>query len=284
MGLLIASVGITAAGRDLLRAAMDAWPGFAVLRDGQQFVAPLALAEAIGFGLLVHAALRHSAPTITTQRQAPDLRQAPDSRQASNPPPFKGPSPRAPAASPRAPVPTPRATASSRPAADPSGTAGAAIALTALITPVLLLPGLAWGAGGRLRPVWYPAGWLAAARVIDAAPGPGKVLLLPWATDRRFAWNGGEAMLDPWPRLLSRPVIWNDGTQVGDVSLAPDDPRARQLNAIVQSQAPLTNALRANGVRYVVVDAGPRPTTRLPGFTMIIDQPGLAVYELTTSR
>jgi hypothetical protein len=217
-GLLIASAGVTAPGRDLLRSATAAWPGFAVLRDGQQFAAPLALAEAAGFGLLVAWAAR------------------------------------------------------------PPGTA---IGLVALVAPVLLLPGLAWGAAGRLHPVWYPADWLAAARAIDAAPGPGAVLLLPWAADRRFAWNGGEAMLDPWPRLLSRPVIWNDGTQVGDVRLAPDDPRAERLNAIVAGPGPLTAALRAAGVRFVLADAGPRPGSRLPGFTMIIDQPGLVVYELT---
>ena len=233
-GLLLASAGVTAAGRDLLRAAMTAWPGFAVLRDGQQFAAPLALAEAAGFGLAVAWVLR------------------PRSLRAAD----AGPHPRA---------------------ADPQGRV---IGLTALVAPVLLLPGLAWGAAGRLHPVWYPAGWLAAARVIDAAPGPGDVLLLPWAADRRPAWNGGEAMLDPWPRLLARPVIWNDGTQVGDVRLAPDDPRARRLNAIVAGQGSLTAALRAAGVRFVLVDAGPAPGARLPGSTMIVDQPGLVVYEL----
>jgi hypothetical protein len=87
-------------------------------------------------------------------------------------------------------------------------------------------------------------------------------------------------MLDPWPRLLARPVIWNDGTQVGDVRLAPDDPRARRLNAIVAGQGSLTAALRAAGVRFVLVDAGPAPGARLPGSTMIVDQPGLVVYEL----
>jgi hypothetical protein len=230
-GLVIASAGVTAAGRDLLRAAMAAWPGFAVLRDGQQFVAPLALAEAAGFGLFVAWACR------------------PRSLRAADP----------------------------KHAADPQGKA---IGLTALIAPVLLFPGLAWGAAGRLHPVWYPPGWLAAARVIDAAPAPGDVLLLPWAADRRPGWNGGEAMLDPWPRLLSRPVIWNDGTQVGDVRLAPDDPRAARLNTIVQHQGPLTAALRAAGVRFVLVDAGPSLGARLPGATVIVDQPGLVVYEL----
>ena len=47
-GLVIASLGVTAPGRDLLRALASFWPGFAVLRDGQQFIAPLALAEALG--------------------------------------------------------------------------------------------------------------------------------------------------------------------------------------------------------------------------------------------
>ena len=219
-GLLIASAGITPAGRGLLRSATAAWPGLAVLRDGQQFVAPLALAEAAGFGLAVAMVWK------------PDLQ-------------------------------------------------GRLLRLTALVVPVLLLPGLAWGAAGRLRPVWYPAGWLAAARVIDAAPGPGDVLLLPWAADRRPAWNNGEALLDPWPRLLSRPVIWNDGTQVGSVRLAPDDPRAQRLNTLLseEGQGPLTAALRAAGVRFVLVDAGPPPGARLPGTTVIIDQPGLVVYE-----
>ena len=80
-----------------------------------------------------------------------------------------------------------------------------------------MLPGLAWGAAGRLRPVWYPPGWLAAARLIDASPARGSVLLLPWAAYRNPAWNGGRTLLDPWPRLLARPVIWNDGGRVGGV-------------------------------------------------------------------
>jgi hypothetical protein len=232
---VIAAAGVTAAGREVLRAAIAVWPGAAVLRDSQQFVAPLALAEAAGFGLIV-AWAQH----------------------------------------PRRPAPNP---ANPADRADP---AGRAIGVIALLTPVLLLPGLAWGAAGRLHPVWYPAGWLAAARAIDAAPVPGDVLLLPWAADRSPPWNGGEVMLDAWPRLLSRPVIWNDGTRVGNVWLAPDDPRARRLDAVLRdnNSGPLTAALRAAGVRFVVVDAGPRLGPRLPGAATIIDRQGLVVYEL----
>ena len=61
------------------------------------------------------------------------------------------------------------------------------------------------------------------------------MLLLPWVADRTPAWNHGEVMLDAWPRLVARPVIWNDGTVVGNQALAPDDPAARRLDRLVGS-------------------------------------------------
>jgi hypothetical protein len=255
-GLVIASLGLTAPGRDLLRSAIAAWPGFAVLRDAQQFVAPLALAEATGFGLVVAAAL--------------------------NPGPFGRKW-----AEPRRPV-RPDAAGTVLSAREPGRPvrldgAGTVLAVVALLAPVLLLPGLAWGAAGRLRPAAYPAGWLAAARSLDASAARGSVLLLPWATYRTPPWNHGEVVLDPWTRLLSRPLLWNDGTQVGDVPLAPDDPQARALGGVIGGRGPLTAALRAAGVRFVLDDAdGPDPGigARLPGSVVIIDQPGLTVYLL----
>jgi len=232
-GLLIACVGVTAPGRDLLRSVTGAWPGVAVLRDAQQFVAPLALAEAAGFGVVVARAMNPGPFGIRGTRERPAGLDRP----------------------------------------------GVALGVLALLAPVLLLPGLAWGAAGRLKPAWYPAGWLAAARMIDASPARGDVLLLPWETYRRPAWNHGEAMFDPWPKLLSRPVIWNDGTRVGDVGLAPDDPRARRLDGVIRGGGALTAALGAAGVRFVVDDAG-GSGPRLPGAVVVAAQPGLTVYRL----
>jgi hypothetical protein len=233
-GLVIACLGVTAAGRDLLRELISGWAGFAVLRDAQQFVAPLALAEAAGFGLVVAGAMNPA--TFGKKWRERSAR---------------------------------------------TDTAGTLLGVFAILVPVLLLPGLAWGAAGRLRPAWYPAGWLAAARMIDASPARGDVLLLPWETYRRPAWNHGEAVFDPWSKLLSRPVIWNNGTRVGDVGLAPDDPRARRLDGAIRGSGPLTEVLGAAGVRFVVDDAGgPSPGPRLPGAVVLVNQPGLTVYRL----
>ncbi|HEY2307410.1 MAG TPA: hypothetical protein VGI05_16160 [Streptosporangiaceae bacterium] len=273
-GLVIAGLGVTTPGRDLLRALSSFWPGFAVLRDGQQFIAPLALAQALGAGLLASWAARPRTSAAAREDGA-TVGQG--------------------------------GTVSPGAAAAPGGTAGRAglaIAVLLLLAPVLLLPGLAWGAAGRLQPVWYPSSWLNAARLIDDSPATGKVLLLPWTAYRRPAWNGGRAMLDPWPRLLRRLVIWNDGSQVGDVQMLADDPAARRLDAVTAAPGPLTPALKAAGVRFVIADGGPGGgpagvpgsgesgvagsgdggvpgfASRLPGCTVVATAPGLVVYRV----
>jgi hypothetical protein len=232
-GLVIAFLGAVGPGQALLRDLISWWPGFAVLRDGQQFVAPLALAEALGLGLVTARLL---AAGRTRERRE----------------------------------------------------ALTAAALVLVVVPVLVLPGLAWGAAGRLRPVSYPADWAQARRVINADARPGDALLLPWSAYRRFGWNHGEAVLDPWPRLLDRDVIWNDGVQVGSVELPPEDPAAVALNGAIRSGQPLTSLLRSAGVRYVIVDAGFGPgsagshpfRSRLPGCRVVVSGPGLLVYRV----
>ena len=243
-GLLLALLGTFGAGQSLLRSMIGFWPGFAVLRDGQQFVAPLALAEAAGLGLVVAWLLRARRPRALTE-------------------------------------------------------AGGVLAVGLLVVPVLFLPGLGWGAAGRLRPAQYPADWLAARALINGDPHPGPALLLPWGAYRRFGWNHGEALLDPWPRLLSRPVIWNDGVQIGSLRIPPEDPSAIAVGRAVTSGVPLTRVLQADGYRYVIVDAvfgaaspggasatgrggaiGPPFLARLPGCRIVLSGPGLVIYRV----
>ena len=308
IGLVIAALGVTAPGRDLLRSLIAAWPGFAILRDAQQYVAPLALLESVGFGLAAARALhprpsrtsrpsdRPLAPSATLPRSAPDPLVRPsapgsafcspdptDLSDPAGPPDPAGLSdPAGPPDPAHLPDPADRpGTRSARPAR--ADLAGILLVVLAALSPILLLPGLAWGAAGRLRPAWYPATWLAAARTLDASRAPGSVLLLPWATYRTPSWNHAETVFDPWTRLLSRPLIWNDGTQVGPVALLPDDPQARRLDAAIDSTGSLTATLRAAHIRFVLDDAN-RPqaqvAARLPGSVMIINLPGLTVYQL----
>jgi hypothetical protein len=241
-GLAIAAIGAASPGRAVLRGLVTAWPGFAVLRDGQQFVAPLALAVAAGLGSLVTW-------VSATPRQA----------EASS-----GPRKRVPGA-------------------------GVALAVMAVLAPVVLLPGMAWGFAGRVHPAQYPPDWSRAQRVIDGDPADGTVLLLPWGTYRRYPWNGGEAVFDPWPRLLGREVIYDDGLQVGRLTLHQESPDSIRLNRIVTRSGPLTMPLRSAGVLYVVIDAGPllgraspglAARARLPGARLVLASRDLVVFRL----
>jgi hypothetical protein len=230
-GLILALLGTFGPGLHLLESAIRDYSGFAVLRDGQQFVAPLAVAEAAGFGLAIGWVLRAARSPLAAEGRV-------------------------------------------------------VLAAALVLAPVLFLPGLAWGAAGRLRPVQYPASWLTARQIITADPHPGSVLLLPWAAYRRPGWNHGEAVLDPWPRLLTRTVIWNDGVQVGSVRLPPEDPAAVALTGLISSGRPLTARLRADRFRYVIVDAGPAAAGSswarrvLPGCAVAYAAPGLVVYRI----
>jgi hypothetical protein len=231
-GLAIAAIGITSPGRAVLRDLVAAWPGFAVLRDGQQFLAPLALAVATGLGAVV---------TWLTRRPA----------------------------APRAAV--------------------VALAVMAMLAPVVLQPGMAWGMAGRLRPVEYPADWSRAQQIIDGDPASGTVVLLPWGTYRRYPWNGGEAVFDPWSRLLGREVIYDDGLQVGRLALDQESPDSVSMNRIITRPGPLTRPLRSAGVLYVVIDAGPlldragpglAARARLPGAHLVLASRDLVVFRL----
>jgi hypothetical protein len=244
IGLAVAALGVTAPGRALLADLISAWAGFAVLRDGQQYVAALALAEAVGLGAAVAWALR-------------DVRSA------------------------AAPV----------------------LGMLAVLTPVLLLPGMAWGSTGRLHAVRYPADWLTARQLIDSDRQPGTVLLLPWAQYRRYPWNGGEAVFDPWPRLLARDVVYNDALTVGSQTVGSqtvgfqtvgeESAASIRLNRVIAQPGPLTGRLEAAGVRYVVVDAGPllgdapadlAAAARLPGARLVMASRDLVVFLLQGGR
>ncbi len=135
--------------------------------------------------------------------------------------------------------------------------ATAAVCCAALVT---TMPDLAWGVGGRVSPVRYPAGWSAAATVINADPRP--VAVLPVDTMRRFEWAGDAPVLDPLPRWVRAEVFSTGDLTVAGRTVLGEGSRAREIQRLLVSGAD-RGQLAAAGVGWVVVE-GPDPGLALP--------------------
>jgi hypothetical protein len=240
-GLLIAVTGAYAPG--LLKAMIGHWPGFGPLRDGQLYVAPLVLVQAIGFGVLVGRLAR---PPAAARPPSPHL--SPAGARASG----EGP---------RAAVLVPAA--------------------VGVLVPLLLLPAFAWGASGRLAAVRYPEEWRRVQAIVNGDTRPGALISLPWGAHRAFAWNGGRVILDPATKMFARRVVWNDTLVVGvrtarngagssTIRVGGEDVLARRMGAVIGTgRGPLTAFLRAAGIRYVLISGRNENAfrLRLPGAT-----------------
>lgn len=124
-----------------------------------------------------------------------------------------------------------------------------------VVAPVLLLPGLAWGAAGDLQRSSYPDGWDDVAALVDERPGT--TVVLPWAGSyRRFDWTHRRAVLDPAPRLLPGDVVVDDRVLVDDLVVPAEDPFVGEVDAALRSDDPAA-ALAGLGVRWVLVEGSP---------------------------
>ncbi len=256
-GLVLAVLPTVAPGAAAMRTVTRLLPAAAAMRDSHRWLALLALPLAVGFGAAVDAlASRAAAPASRTPVDAP-------ANQAT-----------APAS--RTPV--------DAPASRAAALAGrAAVAAVALLAPVAVNPGLAWGLAGRLQPVHYPPDWYAARAAVAADTEPGAVLALPWSPFRDYPWNASDVpVLDPAPRMFDRTVLWNDTVQVGGTTIAGESADAAGMGALLAGDGPLDTALRAWGIRYVLVETGQIPAVdagRLGG-TPVVTGPDLVLYRL----
>lgn len=154
------------------------------------------------------------------------------------------------------------------------------VAATGVVLPVLLLPSLAWGAGGSLDPVDYPTEWY---EVQDLPPAA--TVVLPWyGTYRGFAWNDERATLDPAPRMFPGPVLIDDRHFLDDgVVLASEEPLlARVAVALDRPDAEgRADALRALGIERVVLERGNGvDDAAMPAGEVVHDGPELLVVDL----
>ena len=144
------------------------------------------------------------------------------------------------------------------------GAAGAVLTLrrwlrptvTALMCSLALiatLPDLAWGVGGRVRSVHYPAGWWTVSKSING--NAGTVAVLPAGSLRRFAWSGPAPVLDPLPRWVRADVLTTGDLTVSGVTVAGEGIRARAIQRMLLAGSDPA-ALRDAGVTWLVVESG----------------------------
>ncbi|KAA8961791.1 MAG: hypothetical protein F6Q13_12460 [Mycobacterium sp.] len=158
----------------------------------------------------------------------------------------------------------------------------AATALLCCAALVLTLPDLAWGVGGKLRPVRYPVGWRAAAAVINADPGP--VAVLPADTMRMFSWSGRAPVLDPLPRWLRADVLTTGDLTVDGVTVPGEGGRARDIQRLLLTGTN-PDALARAGVRWLVTERGTPGETgaaekTVGGLPVVYRGPDLVVYRV----
>ncbi len=121
-----------------------------------------------------------------------------------------------------------------------------------------VLPDLAWGVAGRVRPVNYPPGWAQVAARINADPQP--VAVLPAETMRRFSWSGPAPVLDPLPRWLRAEVLATGDLLVAGQTVPGEGARAREVQRLLLTGADPA-ALERAGVGWVVIESGTPGTT-----------------------
>ncbi|MEU4641065.1 hypothetical protein [Micromonospora sp. NPDC023814] len=190
LGTAIAVVAAWPMGERLMVALVMHLPATGAVRDGTRLLAPLALLQAVGLGMLVESLV---------------------------------------------------------------AAAVRALALLVAVAPVLLLPGMAWGLGGQLDTVPYPAEWAAVRAVVNADPVAGSVVSLPWSSFRAYRWAGDVPVLDPAPRAFRRPVVGDQDVLVGRTRIRGESFEADRVAALLAAPGDPGPALRRHGVRYVLV-------------------------------
>ncbi|MGC5022708.1 hypothetical protein [Micromonospora sp. DT47] len=156
------------------------------------------------------------------------------------------------------------------------GVAARVLVVVLALLPVALLPDLAFGGAGRLRPVSYPADWDAVARHV--ADRPGEVLSLPFHEYQSYRWNADRVVIDPAPRYLPAPVLTDDTLRVGDLVVAGENPRAARVRELLAAGS----SVAGTGVRWVLVRHEPNlPVTpqTLAGLQRVHSGEHLSLYE-----
>jgi hypothetical protein len=159
------------------------------------------------------------------------------------------------------------------------------LAAVAACLPLLVLPALAWGLGGRIATSTYPADWYAAAGQLD--PAPARTLFLPWHGYQPFPFTDGRTVATPAPAFFPGSMLSSSAVEVGPLR---SDSTSRQQAAMDELVAAgggpdFAGALSQLGVTRVALSRGfeddrYRWLDEQAGLTVISDAPDMRVYRV----
>jgi hypothetical protein len=127
------------------------------------------------------------------------------------------------------------------------------VAALLILLPLVTLPDLAWGAGGRLESTTYPPTWERARLTVASSDVKGDILVLPFSAYRRPAWNDDVPVLDPAERYFDRTTVTEDAFVASGHTVRSTDPRAARVGRILRDGAD-PKRLAREGIGLVVVD------------------------------
>jgi hypothetical protein len=143
-----------------------------------------------------------------------------------------------------------------------------------VLLPLALMPDVAGGLAGGLRPVSYPAGYAAAREAVGrvTAHARGDVLVLPFTSYRAPGWNHGHKVLDPMGRYLTADYVASDRLLVSGRLVEGEDPRGAGIRHALEARTPAARSrlLAQEGIGIVVAerDTG-QEVPRVAGRTML---------------
>jgi hypothetical protein len=164
----------------------------------------------------------------------------------------------------------------------------APVMVLALVLPLAALPDLAWGVGGRLEPATYPTSWTDARTAIAASKVKGDILVLPFTSYRRPAWNHDSSVLDPAGRFFDRTTVVNDELDVSGHPIAGEDPRAARIGRVLAG-ADVVPRLAGQGIGIVLVETdaagAPQALRKLKGARELdVGGNGMRVFTIKGAR
>lgn len=166
------------------------------------------------------------------------------------------------------------------------------VIIVALVLPLLFAPNLAWGAGGQLKSVQYPAGWAATATALKDVPDDTKILVLPWHQYLKVGF-AGRVVANPTKYYFTQDMIVGNNSELKGVSVVNQSAvYAYVNNELLPQRNKVTDAaarLHSYGVQYIMLLKEADYTTygwvgKQDGLTVVVDNSALTLYKIDGSK